>query len=145
MQPYQSKEKLDRLMVALQERYKGTPYTPPQIDEIQPGKIYASRHTNGGWYRTSVIKVIHDGSISVFYCDFGYYGNLTRQQLIPLDAEFMELPYQAIKAKLVGELQKEICSLKKIHNSSILCGNRKVQKRLFKAEFLVVYSYFYVF
>lgn len=107
MQPYESKEKLDRLMAALQERYKGAPYTPPQIDEIQPGKIYASRHVDNLWYRTSVIKVIHDGSISVFYCDFGYYGNLTRQQLVPLDAEFMELPYQAIKAKLVGELQKK--------------------------------------
>ncbi|KAJ8958428.1 hypothetical protein NQ318_002214 [Aromia moschata] len=44
--------------------------------------------------------VIHSGSISVFYCDFGYYANLTVQQLIPLDVEFMKLPYQALKAKL---------------------------------------------
>lgn len=54
-------------------------------------------------FRTSVLKVIHSGSISVFYCDFGYYANLTVQQLIPLDVEFMELPYQALKAKLSGE------------------------------------------
>lgn len=90
-------------MSALQERYKDAPYTPPQMEEIQPGKIYVSKHTDNLWYRTSVIKVIHAGSISVFYCDFGYYGNLTREKLIPLDPSFTELPYQAIKAKLVGE------------------------------------------
>lgn len=89
-------------MAALQERYKDAPYAPPQIEDIQPGKIYASKHIDNLWYRTSVIKVIHAGSISVFYCDFGYYANLTRQQLIPLDSEFMDLPYQAIKARLVG-------------------------------------------
>lgn len=103
MQPYESNERLDRLMSALQARYKSGNGTPPQIDDIQPGKIYVSKHVDNLWYRTSVIKVIHAGSISVFYCDFGYYGNLTRQQLFPLDPEFAELPYQAIKARLVGE------------------------------------------
>lgn len=50
-----------------------------------------------------MIKVIHETSISVFYCDFGYYANLTSQQLMPLDYEFTLLPFQAIKAKLVGK------------------------------------------
>lgn len=59
-----------------------------------------SKWRTNAFYRTSVIKVIHSGSISVFYCDFGYYANLTLQQLIPLDVQFLELPYQAIKAKL---------------------------------------------
>lgn len=89
-------------MSALQERYKDAQYTPPQIEDIQPGRTYASRHVDNLWYRTSVIKIIHAGSISVFYCDFGYYANLTRQQLVPLDPEFTELPYQAIKARLDG-------------------------------------------
>lgn len=99
-------------MSALQERYGGGPHSPPQIEDIQPGKIYASKHTDNLWYRTSVIKVIHAGSISVFYCDFGYYGNLTGQQLIPLDQEFMDLPYQAIKAKLVGKKLPFSCTCK---------------------------------
>lgn len=107
MQPYESNEKLDRLMSALQEKYKQPLYSPPQIEDIQPGKIYASKHVDNLWYRTSVIKVIHAGSISVFYCDFGYYANLTQQQLIPLDPEFTELPYQAIKARLVGIKPKQ--------------------------------------
>lgn len=103
VQPYATHDKLSKLMSALQERYKDVVYSPLQIDDIKPGKIYASKHEDGWWYRTSVIKVIHAGSISVFYCDYGYYANLTRQQLIPLDLEFTALPYQAIKAKMIGK------------------------------------------
>lgn len=100
VQPYESQSRLNKLMVMLQERYKDVQYSPIQITDICPGKIYASRHKDGKWYRTSVIKVIHSGSISVFYCDFGYYGNLSVHDLVPLDDDFMDLPYQAIKAKL---------------------------------------------
>ncbi|KAF5284655.1 hypothetical protein FQR65_LT13486 [Abscondita terminalis] len=100
VQPYESRQQLNNLMHALQERYKDIRYSPISISDVSPGKIYTSRHKDGKWYRTSVIKVIHSGSISVFYCDFGYYGNLSVHDLIPLDVEFMSLPYQAIKAKL---------------------------------------------
>ncbi|CAG9857481.1 unnamed protein product [Phyllotreta striolata] len=102
VQPLESQQRLHELMERLQERYGTVLYSPLTIDEVAPGNIYASKFTDGNWYRTSVIKVIHSGSISVFYCDFGYYANVTLQQLIPLDVEFMELPYQAIKAKLAG-------------------------------------------
>ncbi|XP_018566265.1 tudor domain-containing protein 7 isoform X2 [Anoplophora glabripennis] len=100
VQPFASRSKLYKMMKALQERYKDVTYSPLQIDQIVPGNIYASKHEDGFWYRTSVLKVIHSGSISVYFCDFGYYANLTLQQLIPLDVEFVELPYQALKAKL---------------------------------------------
>ncbi|KAF5301058.1 hypothetical protein FQA39_LY10877 [Lamprigera yunnana] len=100
VQPYHSQPDLNKLMTALQERYKDVQYSPLQISDVFPGKIYASKHDDGKWYRTSVIKVINTGSISVFYCDFGYYTNLAVYQLVPLDDNFMELPSQAIKAKL---------------------------------------------
>lgn len=103
MQPHSTGKQLIKLMASLQEAYSNIQFSPLQIDNVLPGKIYASRHTDGKWYRTSVIKVIHSGSISVFYCDFGYYANLTLQQLIPLNLEFLDLPYQAIKAKLSGK------------------------------------------
>ncbi|XP_044764017.1 tudor domain-containing protein 7A isoform X2 [Coccinella septempunctata] len=102
VQPYNSKDQLDSMMTELQERYKDTACSPIQIKNIVPGQIFAARHTDGIWYRTSVLKVIHSGSISVFYCDFGYYSNLSVSQLIPLDPEFTKLPYQALKAKLSG-------------------------------------------
>ncbi|XP_057667390.1 tudor domain-containing protein 7 isoform X1 [Diorhabda carinulata] len=100
IQPLESRPKLHKMMQQLQERYKEVLYSPLTIDQITPGNIYASKFDDGNWYRTSVIKVINDGSISVFYCDFGYYANLTVQQLIPLDVEYLELPYQALKARL---------------------------------------------
>lgn len=96
------KRDLDRLMQRLQETYADVMHSPLSIEDVKPGGIYASRHEDGSWYRTSVIKVIHAGSISVFYCDFGYYANLNLQQLVPLGPEFMEMPYQALKAKLAG-------------------------------------------
>ncbi|GJQ79843.1 hypothetical protein Trydic_g23305 [Trypoxylus dichotomus] len=107
VQPYECYSKLTKLMTALQEAYKQVIHSPLQIEDIQPGKIYASKHEDGKWYRTSVMKVIHPGSISVFYCDFGYYDNLTLQQLIPLEPQFLELPHQAIKAKLSGIKPKQ--------------------------------------
>ncbi|XP_018321654.1 tudor domain-containing protein 7 isoform X2 [Agrilus planipennis] len=102
VQPYDSREKLNKLMFDLQDRYADQQFSTLCIENVYPGGIYASKHDDGLWYRTSVIKVIHSGSISVFYCDFGYYGNLTLDQLVPLHEEFLELPYQAIKAKLAG-------------------------------------------
>ncbi|KAG5886984.1 hypothetical protein JTB14_024203 [Gonioctena quinquepunctata] len=107
VQPLESKSKLHQMMEGLQERYKEVMYSPLIVDQIIPGNIYASKFEDGNWYRTSVIKVIHSGSISVFYCDYGYYANLTVQQLIPLDIEFMELPYQALKAKLSNVKPKQ--------------------------------------
>ncbi|CAH1996525.1 unnamed protein product [Acanthoscelides obtectus] len=107
VQPFESQDKLNKMMEKLQERYKDVVYSPLQIDQIIPGNIYASKFDDGHWYRTTAIKVINSGSISVFYCDFGYYSTLTVQQLIPLDVEFMELPYQALKAKHGGIKPKQ--------------------------------------
>ncbi|KAK9746736.1 OST-HTH/LOTUS domain [Popillia japonica] len=107
VQPYECYNKLTKLMTSLQEAYRTTLYSPLQIDDVQPGNIYASKHKDGKWYRTSVIKVINPGSIAVFYCDFGYYNHLTLQQLIPLQPQFLELPYQAINAKLSGIKPKQ--------------------------------------
>ncbi|XP_028148499.1 tudor domain-containing protein 1-like [Diabrotica virgifera virgifera] len=95
------------MMEQLQKKYKDVTYSPLTLDQIEPGNIYASRFDDGNWYRTTVIKVIHDGSISVFYCDFGYYSNLTLQQLFPLDVKFLTLPYQALKAKMSGIRPKD--------------------------------------
>ncbi|XP_060532697.1 tudor domain-containing protein 7A-like isoform X2 [Cylas formicarius] len=100
IQPLASKNQLDEMMVKLQKKYNSAKHARLSAEEIVPGQIYASRHEDDVWYRTSVIKVIHARSISVFFCDFGYYRNLVVEQLVPLDEEFLELPYQALKAKL---------------------------------------------
>ncbi|XP_044261452.1 tudor domain-containing protein 7-like isoform X2 [Tribolium madens] len=102
VQPLDSFARLKSMMDEMQEHYKDIQFSPMALEDIVPGKIYASKHDDGQWYRTNVLKVIHATSISVFYCDFGYYTNLKLHQLVPLDAKYMSLPYQALKAKISG-------------------------------------------
>lgn len=51
VQPYEDTKKLEKLMMALQEKYKDVLYSPLQIGDVQQGKIYASKHVDGIWYR----------------------------------------------------------------------------------------------
>lgn len=57
-----------------------------------------------------VTNIISDIDVSVYFCDFGDVTIVPRSNLQPLKSDFMKLPYQAVKAKLVG---------KKIYNCSI--------------------------
>lgn len=45
----------------------------------------------------------HTSSVSVFYCDYGYYSSLNVNQLFPLRPLFADFPVQSIKAKLAGK------------------------------------------
>lgn len=40
--------------------------------------------------------------VTVYFCDYGDVTVITLDKLQPLTKQFCELPYQAIKAKLVG-------------------------------------------
>lgn len=51
VQPYSHSKQLNELMTKLQKRYVNVQYSPLQIDDIQHGKIYASKHIDGKWYR----------------------------------------------------------------------------------------------
>ncbi|KAL1502595.1 hypothetical protein ABEB36_007716 [Hypothenemus hampei] len=102
IQPMASRLQLNEMMRKLQSIYQGVQYGNLKVEDVLPGNIYASKFEDGNWYRTSVIKVINSGaSVSVFFCDFGYYQTLALNQLVPLSKEFMELPYQALKAKIL--------------------------------------------
>lgn len=110
IQPWKSNFKLEKLMESLQHHYNNeAQYSPLSLDDIIPGKVYASRHpASGVWHRTSVTKVINPQSIAVYYGDYGYYDTLHSNQLLPLDSEYLDLPYQAIKAKLTGVMPKNV-------------------------------------
>ncbi|KAF7287644.1 hypothetical protein GWI33_005992 [Rhynchophorus ferrugineus] len=131
VQPLKSKPQLDGMMEELQMCYKDVQYGKLNIDDILPGNIYASKHDDGFWYRTSVIKVIHSGSVSVFFCDFGYYQTLHVKQLVPLDDEFKQLPYQALKAKLTG--------VKPIQSKWTMEGCDEFKKMIEKKNFVALY------
>lgn len=42
---------LTALMADMQEYYKDLQFSPVPIEDIVPGKIYASKHEDGKWYR----------------------------------------------------------------------------------------------
>ncbi|ERL90611.1 hypothetical protein D910_07958 [Dendroctonus ponderosae] len=103
VQPCSSYKQLHEMMDKLQLAYEDVQYGNLSIDDIVPGGIYAYKHTDSCWYRLSVIKVIHTGSsVSGYLCDYGSYQTLSVRQLVTLDEAFMELPYQALSAKLAG-------------------------------------------
>lgn len=51
VQPLETLEELTQLMKDMQEWYKDYQFSPLQIHDIIPGKIYASKHEDGLWYR----------------------------------------------------------------------------------------------
>lgn len=53
--------------------------------------------------RVSALNIINENMVTVYFCDFGDVSILSLDKLQPLKSQFLELPYQAIKAKLVGK------------------------------------------
>lgn len=131
IQPLSSKPQLDQMMEDIQNQYRNTRYSNLKCEDILPGNIYASKHNDGFWYRTSVIKVIHSGSVSVFFCDFGYYQTVPVKQLIPLDDKFLRLPHQALKAKLAD--------VKPIQSKWTMEGCDEFKKLIEKKEFIALF------
>lgn len=52
--------------------------------------------------RVCVSGVMKEQMVSVYFCDFGDVSVLPLDKLQPLKSQFLELPYQAIKARLAG-------------------------------------------
>ncbi|XP_033350171.1 tudor domain-containing protein 7-like [Bombus vosnesenskii] len=102
VQPFDDKRSLELMMIQLQEAcqvYKGPTPTPESVKE---GKLYAAQHIDSHWYRVCISSIIKENMVSVYFCDFGDVSVLPLNKLQPLKSEFLELPYQAIKARLAG-------------------------------------------
>lgn len=54
-------------------------------------------------FRVYVTDIINDNDVSIYFCDFGDVTIVSRSSLQPLKSDFMKLPYQAVKAKLIGK------------------------------------------
>lgn len=50
-----------------------------------------------------VTNIISENEVSIYFCDFGDVTIVSRSSLQPLKSDFMKLPYQAVKAKLIGK------------------------------------------
>uniref|UniRef100_A0A0C9R1B2 Tdrd7_2 protein n=2 Tax=Fopius arisanus TaxID=64838 RepID=A0A0C9R1B2_9HYME len=102
VQPFEEKPKLEGMMKALQEAYKTNDGTKMMMNDLEKGKVCAVKYYDGFWYRACINRVLDDQSVSVHLCDFGNINIVTLSQVQPLRREFYDLPYQAIKARLVG-------------------------------------------
>lgn len=56
------------------------------------------------FFRAYVYKFITKTLFAVYACDFGEYRVVPLKNLQPLHEGFCDLPYQAVKAKLVGSV-----------------------------------------
>ncbi|XP_014606182.1 PREDICTED: tudor domain-containing protein 7-like isoform X5 [Polistes canadensis] len=102
VQPLDDKRSLEVMMIELQKvclTYQGL---YPTIESIKEGNFYAAKHKDKHWYRVSAMNIIDENMVTVYFCDFGDVCILSLDKLQPLKSQFLELPYQAIKAKLVG-------------------------------------------
>ncbi|XP_017883232.1 tudor domain-containing protein 7B-like [Ceratina calcarata] len=100
IQPFAYRRALHEFMNRLRdvcEEYEGPPLT-----RVKKGQIYAARLTDGHWYRVRMLSVIRPYLIGVYFCDYGDETVLPLSKLQPLHSEFLEFPYQAMKAKCAG-------------------------------------------
>ncbi|XP_011268042.1 tudor domain-containing protein 7 [Camponotus floridanus] len=99
VQPLNDARELKMMMNELQ-RYCHE-YDGPPIEIVGEGKLYAGKFRED-WYRVYVTNIISENEVSIYFCDFGDVTIVSRNSLQPLKSDFMKLPYQAVKAKLIG-------------------------------------------
>ncbi|XP_043486292.1 tudor domain-containing protein 7 isoform X2 [Polistes fuscatus] len=102
VQPLDDKRSLEAMMIELQKVCLTNQGLCPTIESIKEGNFYAAKHKDEHWYRVSAMNIIDENMVTVYFCDFGDVCILSLDKLQPLKGQFLELPYQAIKAKLVG-------------------------------------------
>lgn len=102
VQPYDDRVYLEAMMVQLQEVCVNYTGPSPSFESIKEGSLYAAKHFDSHYYRVCISKIIGDQMVTVYFCDFGDVSVLTLDKLQPLGRQFLELPYQAIRARLVG-------------------------------------------
>ncbi|XP_071572100.1 tudor domain-containing protein 7 [Temnothorax nylanderi] len=99
VQPLNDTNELQAMMVDLQNCYEANDNLP--LESVGENKLYAGKLRND-WYRVYVTNIISDNEVSVYFCDYGDVTIISRSSLQPLKSKFLKLPYQAVKAKLVG-------------------------------------------
>lgn len=102
IQPLGDKQSLEAMMIELQKTCSAYQGAYPTIDSIREGKLYAAKDSDDKWYRVCVSNIIDKHMVTVYFCDYGNVSAVSLDKLQPLKSQFLELPYQAIKARLVG-------------------------------------------
>ncbi|NXW30211.1 TDRD1 protein, partial [Phaetusa simplex] len=77
--------------------------TPPNIIKPENGEpCCAFFSDDGNWYRALVQNVTSDGTVKVFFVDYGNVEEVPLDKIRPISSSFLKLPFQGIKCWLSG-------------------------------------------
>ncbi|XP_074015034.1 tudor domain-containing protein 1 [Numenius arquata] len=77
--------------------------TPPNIIKPENGDpCCAFFSDDGNWYRALVQNVTSDGTVKVFFVDYGNVEEVPLDKIRPISSSFLKLPFQGIKCWLSG-------------------------------------------
>lgn len=72
-----------------------------EMPEIQNGDIVAAPfHDDGFWYRAEVLGLSENGTVDLYYVDYGDTWACPKEHLFPLRSDFLSLPFQAVECGL---------------------------------------------
>jgi len=101
-------DKLNKMMDRLDQHYqlvlkeKELGNVDTMLGKISVGDFVAITWSDNMWYRGKIIKYQDYQTLKVFYIDYGTTADIKRSCMFKLDANFFELPAQAIYAELAG-------------------------------------------
>ncbi|NXK17285.1 TDRD1 protein, partial [Arenaria interpres] len=77
--------------------------TPPNIIKPENGDPCCALFSDdGNWYRALVQNVTSDGTVKVFFVDYGNVEEVPLDKIRPISSSFLKLPFQGIKCWLSG-------------------------------------------
>ncbi|NXY67292.1 TDRD1 protein, partial [Glareola pratincola] len=77
--------------------------TPPNISKPENGEpCCAFFSDDGNWYRALVQNVTSDGTVKVFFVDYGNVEEVPLDKIRQISSSFLKLPFQGIKCWLSG-------------------------------------------
>jgi len=102
--PDSTRDEFTEMMNEMEQEYDYmTQDELPMPPKLEVGQLFAALHTDRKWYRVAVKSVVHDSDqVTVYLVDIGEFSIIRKCDLMPLLPKFRNLPFQAIKARLVG-------------------------------------------
>ncbi|KAM4013589.1 tudor and KH domain-containing protein [Anomaloglossus baeobatrachus] len=92
---------LDKLTLEMSDHYRGR--KRGAVPEIQVGDIVAAPfHVDEFWYRAKVLGFLKNGTVDLYYVDYGDNWATAREELHPLRSDFLSLTFQAVECRLSG-------------------------------------------
>ncbi|XP_068108547.1 tudor and KH domain-containing protein isoform X3 [Hyperolius riggenbachi] len=94
---------LDKLTTEMSDFYQRQ--KRGEMSKVQIGDIVAAQFQGGDfWYRAEVSGFLDDGSVELYYVDYGDTWNCPKEDLFSLRSDFLSLPFQAVECGLADVL-----------------------------------------